>query len=292
MRRLTIENLKGQVEAPFLLSDKNYDFRSLPELVASVVRGAKTEEEKALALRELLIGEGFFFHHSVPIAVDPIQRLTNSGYGYCGVHAQIFDQLALTAGLRVRTCAHSFGYGHGTNEVFYDGQWHFMDSNGEAIFRRPDGVIPSYEEMRKNPGLVPPGDAYGQTSYGIDGARYIRAQYTSATTCVERKLTTDSVTGTLDFPLREGESITWEWQDADFSKNRANGRPSYGTGRIEYRPRLEDPSRGTFQIPVHSAYPILEMRAAARLAGAVDRIVVRLSKDGGNWSARAERVTG
>src|SRR6187455_1808997 len=64
MRRMTIENLKGRVEAPFLLTDKNYDFRSLPELVASVVRGAKTDEQKALALRELLIGEGFFFHHS------------------------------------------------------------------------------------------------------------------------------------------------------------------------------------------------------------------------------------
>ena len=288
MRRMTIENLKGRVEAPFLLSDKNYDFRSLPELVASVVRGAKTDEQKALALRELLIGEGFLFHHATPVAVDPIQRLTNAGYGYCGVHAQIYDQLAYTAGLRVRTCSHSFSYGHSTNEVFYDGQWHFMDTNGEAIFRRADGVIPSYEEMRRNPGLVPSGDAYGQTSYGIDGARYTRALYTGETTCVERKLTTDSVPGTLDFPLREGESITWEWQDADFSKNRANGRPSYGTGRMEYRPRSEDMSRETFQIPVHSAYPILEMRASARLAASADRIVVRLSKDGGkSWSVLA-----
>jgi hypothetical protein len=310
MRRLTIESLDGTVDAPFLLSDKNYDFRSIPELVASVTRNAKTDEEKALALRELLIGEGFFFHHSVPVAVDPIQRLTNSGYGYCGVHAQIYDQLAVAAGLRVRTCSHSFGYGHGTNEVFYDGQWHFIDSNAEALFRRPDGVIPAYDNMRRDPALVPPGDAYGQTSYGIDGARYARALYTSPTNCVERAVSADTKSGTLDFPLRKGESIIWEWRDSDFTRNRVNDRPSYGAGQMQYRPSSVDLARlgsgvrvisgqlrpvsasgpARLQIPVHSAYPVMEAQAKARIYGAADGVAARISKDGGKtWSALAAR---
>ena len=235
MRRLSIENVGNDVSSPFLLGN-NYDFRSVPELVASLTRNAKTEKEKALAIRELLIGEGFFFHYSVPKSNDPICRLTSSGYGFCGTHAQLFDQLAEAAGLRSRTCSHSFSYGHSTNEVFYEGQWHFIDTNAESVIYRPDGEIPSYEDFGKSANLVPSGDAYGQTSFGIDGARYVRALYTGPTKCLERDPSPDTRYGTLDFPLRANESITWEWQDADFTRNRENKTPVFGKGRLEYKP--------------------------------------------------------
>ena len=301
MRRLSIENLGTEVESPFLLAN-NHDFRSVPELVASVTGEAKTDEEKALAIREILIGEGFFFHHSVPETSDPICRLTSAGYGFCGVHGQIFDQLASAAGLRSRTCAHSFSYGHTTNEVFYDNQWHFMDSNAETVIRRPDGVIPSYDDINKNPDLVPPGDAYGQTSFGIDGARYARALYTAPTRCLERGATPETRYGTLDFPLRSNESISWEWRDADFSKNRANNRPVFGIGKLEFRPeastlsssgsglnhkrqRLEvdlESESGRVVLPVTSPYPVMEIEFSGRVDGPADQVKVRASKDNGN----------
>src|SRR5688572_19268105 len=48
MRRMSIENVGNDISSPFLLGN-NYDFRSVPELVASLTRNAKTEKEKALA---------------------------------------------------------------------------------------------------------------------------------------------------------------------------------------------------------------------------------------------------
>ena len=59
-------------------------FAVFSEHLASVMREAKTDEEKALAIRELLIGEGFFFR-SAP-KPPAICRLTSAGYGFCGVH--------------------------------------------------------------------------------------------------------------------------------------------------------------------------------------------------------------
>jgi hypothetical protein len=312
MRRLSIENLGTEVESPFLLAN-NHDFRSVPELVASVTRAAKTDEEKALAIRELLIGEGFFFSHSVPETSDPICRLTSAGYGFCGVHGQIFDQLASAAGLRSRTCAHSFSYGHATNEVFYDHQWHFFDSNAETVIRRPDGVIPSYDDINKNPDLVPPGDAYGQTSFGIDGSRYARALYSAPTKCFERGASSETRYGTLDFPLRANESISWEWRDADFSKNRANNRPVFGTGKLDYRPPAATLSSsgtglrhkrqwleagpksesGRVVVPVTSPYPVTEIQLTGRVDGPANEVKVRVSKDkGGTWLPMEQRIVG
>jgi hypothetical protein len=312
MRRFSIENLGNDVSSPFLLGN-NYDFRSVPELVASLTRNAKTDKEKALAIRELLIGEGFFFHFSTPKTNDPICRLTSSGYGFCGVHAQLFDELGKAAGLRTRTCSHSFGYGHATDEVFYDGQWHFIDTDAESVIYRPDGEIPSYEDIKRNPNLVPPGDAYGQTSFGIDGARYARALYLAPTKCFEREPSSDTRYGTLDFPLRTNESITWEWQDADFTRNRENKIPVFGKGRIEYKPKAahlvqvgsglsrrqeqievsSSAERGRLTIPVISPYPLLEAEFSVRINGSIEQVSVRVSKDkGDSWLPMEQSTVG
>lgn len=299
MRRMRLEPIAGTADSPFLLSDKNFDFRSASRLVASVTRGATTDEQKSLALRDLLIGEGFYFHFRPPPMMDPIHRLTNAGYGFCGQHAQIFEQLAHIAGLRPAVCGHAFGYGHASNQVFYDSQWHFMDSNAEGFFRRADGVIPSYEEIRRNANLVPPGDAYGQTSFGIDGARYARALYAGKTTCVERLPASDTEYGALRFALRTGESITWEWQDADFSSDRANKLPVFGRGTVDMRPQTGDfrpvtpdvslspgslalkPSADSASVRTHVglAYPPLEVSLTAEQVSG--HIEARISKDGG-----------
>jgi transglutaminase-like putative cysteine protease len=312
MRRLSIENLGNDVSSPFLLGN-NYDFRSVPELVASITRNAKTDKEKALSIRELLIGEGFFFNYSVPKTNDPICRLTSSGYGFCGPHAQLFDQLAEAAGLRSRTCSHAFSYGHATNEVFYDGQWHFIDTNAESVIYKPDGNIPSYEDIGKTPNLVPSGDAYGQTSFGIDGARYARALYSAPTKCFERDPSSDTRYGTLDFPLRANESITWDWEDADFTRNRENNIPVFGKGRLEYKPRPaklvqagsglsrrqqqievgSSAERGRLVIPVISPYPVLEAEFSGRISGSIDQVSVRVSKDNGDsWLPMEHSIIG
>lgn len=302
MRRMRIEALGGgAVRTPFLLSDKNYDFRSVPDLVRSLVRGKSTDEQKALAIRELLIGEGFYFHFNPPQTPDPIHRLTNAGYGYCGTHAQIYELLAQAAGLRTTMCSHPFGYGHATNQVFYEGQWHFIDSDMETVVRRSDGVIPSYEEFRSNPSLVPPGDAYGQASSGLGGVRYVRALYSADTKCSERKLSQDTTFATLDYSLQGGESITWDWADANFQYNRANKFPVYGKGTIEHHLKLsrfvnaerafvergdkltlgEGISDGVLRTSVHIPYPALEVSLSATVEGAETQYSARISGDQG-----------
>lgn len=289
MKRMTIEAVEGTIDSPFVLSDKSYDFRSAARLVASVTRGTKTDEARALALRELLIGEGFYFHFKPPPMMDPIHRLTNAGYGFCGQHAQIFEELAHIAGLRVSTCSHSFGYGHATNQVFYDGQWHFLDSNGESFFRRPDGVIPSYDEIRRTPDLVPSGDAYGQTSFGVDGSRYARALYAAPdTTCIERTPSRDTAYGALRYTLRGGDRITWEWEDASYSLNRQNRLPLFGRGTVSTRLQPADFTLGggRAQRRIALAYPPLQVTLTARLDAeraprATDGVSVRVSKDKG-----------
>ena len=116
--------------------------------------------------------------------------------------------------------------------------------------------------------------------------------------------------GTLDFPLRANESITWEWQDADFTRNRESKIPVFGKGRLEYKPtaanlvkagsgfvgRLiqgkqqielsSNAERAQLVIPVLSPYPILDGELVASVTGSVAQVKVRISKDkGSSWVA-------
>lgn len=306
MKSIKIKCTKGLLKSPFILCNNNYDFRSVPKLINSVTKKAQTDQEKALAIRELLIGEGFYFHHGIPPTKDPIHRLTNSGYGFCGIHAEIFHQLCQSAGLQSAIVGHGFAHGHVSNEVYYDGQWHFFDTNTETLFYRSDGAIPSYKDIFENPNLLEPGDMYGQSAVGICGTRYCRALYiTPPIKRTERNIPKDKQYATLDFTLRKNESITWLWQDADFTHYRSdkNGSPIYGKGIIEYHPQTKDISssnkglscknngyriRGNLKkavitIPVNMAYPATEINLSAKTKN-VAFIDVSVSKDNGkNW---------
>lgn len=287
MKFIKIECTEGLLQSPFILSNNNYDFRSVPKLIDSITKNTKSDEEKALSIRELLIGEGFYFHFGFPQITDPLVLLTSSGFGDCRTHAQIFEQLCLAAGLKGRSI--DLGDSHTANEIFYSDQWHFYDANGESLFRKLDGVIPSFEEIRNKPNLVPTGDIYGRTVMGIASSRWIRSVYSTPEKDVSiRKFPIKHRYETLDFFLRKGESITWFWQDADFTHYRSgkNGYPVYGKGVIEYTPQFKDinhKNKTAITIPVNIPYPIMEISLLAKTDN-ITLVDVSVSKDNGkSW---------
>jgi len=74
------------------------------------------------------------------------------GYGNCGFCAAWLKALCTVVGVEVRI---QEIWGHTVNEVYYDGAWHYLDSNCKVYYLSEDNrTIASLAQLEHNPGLV------------------------------------------------------------------------------------------------------------------------------------------
>src|SRR5579862_1203770 len=137
-------------------TDKTVDNSSLDSIVKDVVRlsGAKTNDEKAIAILDYL--HATIFHFAYPVeknqSVGPLKVLNVYGWGLCGGQHTVLKALFETAGWK---CRYVGWPGHTTIEVEYGGRWHYLDVFLKCYYWTKDrSHIASEEEIANDPSIV------------------------------------------------------------------------------------------------------------------------------------------
>lgn len=142
-----------------IVSDVAPDTTSIAALVASVTRGATTDDQRAIALYNYL--RYALYHHAYPGepgGISALKLLNVYGWSLCGgqhaVLAALYDEIGWNWRFR--------GWndpGHTTIEAEYGGAWRYLDPFLKFYAWRPDPAAPggyslaSAEELRDTPAL-------------------------------------------------------------------------------------------------------------------------------------------
>lgn len=137
-------------------SDRTVDNSSLETIIADVVRlsGAKTNDEKAIAILDYL--HATIFHFAYPVeknqSVGPLKVLNVYGWGLCGGQHTVLKALFETAGFQVRYRGWD---GHTTIETKYDDHWHYFDVFLKCYFWTKDHkTIAGQDDINADPSIV------------------------------------------------------------------------------------------------------------------------------------------
>jgi hypothetical protein len=135
-----------------VLSDKVEDVSSIEALQKSIFKEGMSEQAKAVALFNTIVK---FRHFEPPpqeftglnsSGVDDAIKLFNV-YGY-GSAQTAMPQLARA--LKYDARGYTLNKWGVAPEIFYDNSWHYLDPVMIAYYLKPDGKIPSVDEISKN----------------------------------------------------------------------------------------------------------------------------------------------
>ncbi len=108
-------------------TDKAPDCSSLKAIAETVTRGAKTNDEKAIAIYNFMQLSNY--HHAYPTekgGVGALKEINVYGWSLCGGLHSVQSALWRELGWQWRFVGWS-NPGHTTVEAFYDGRWHYLD---------------------------------------------------------------------------------------------------------------------------------------------------------------------
>ena len=239
----------------------------------------KTGQELAIAAWKCFVGTETGVAHFQPIREgtdpvdweyriirDPIKMLNVYGYGFCGAFgpttAGLFEGLGFEKARSVQLPA----VNHNVTEVFYDGAWHYYDTDLRGVLFRRDGeTIASIEDVIREPDLWLNPPRKMDPFFPEDSPSGIK-QYSERYGAVPPQYCHQWFHGgsTMDFVLRKGESLTRFWhprggrwshqpQDAEtpFFRKLIQSEPygaktnhprftiwAHGNGLFEYAPTL------------------------------------------------------
>ncbi|NQU25908.1 MAG: hypothetical protein HQ567_31855 [Candidatus Nealsonbacteria bacterium] len=190
---------------------------------------------------------------------DPVKIINVYGYAYCGIFGPMMAGVCEDMGIGPARTLSLPGWNHSTSECFYDGQWHYLDVDVRAVFRRDDGTLASMADAQRDASLW---TGRGPLFFPNDPLESTRKTYQQ--TRVLHFHGFNQSGHTMDFVLRQGESLTrwWtpqggRWHHADVYHEREwlrklieqpprgpapNHRHftvhNYANGRFVYRPNL------------------------------------------------------
>jgi hypothetical protein len=164
--------LSAQVYSPKLLREGQPDSSNLKKFVQVIYEhaDARTPREKAEAIWRFFLTDGRFvkpgyIYHIAGWAyeepsgevLDPIKLLNSYGFGLCYHIAPLLQSVFDAGGFEdARTW---FLTGHTVTEVFYDGKYHYFDSDmmgynviGEGAFRGER--VASVRDLEQNPNII------------------------------------------------------------------------------------------------------------------------------------------
>jgi hypothetical protein len=160
---LLLSSVSGlaQVHGPILVSNRTPDLHNLERYVAGIVRPGMTQKERALALWQANSRQMYHWNNPVEFPLirpgqyndvtDPIRLMNVYGYTLCFCSAEGMEAVWRQAGLEGRELGLP---GHVTNEVWFEGQYHYLDMECKGYFTRPDGVIASARECGLRPAEI------------------------------------------------------------------------------------------------------------------------------------------
>lgn len=220
---IRLENIGDTaVVNPWIMRAGSVDTRSLRSIVDSIVKPGMSDAEKARRLWEYEIRTRFHATTQDDEVADAVKRINVYGYTLCYDESKVLSDLWRAAGLKVRQ---GFPNGHSLAEVFYDGDWHLLDSDESIIsLLRDNETIASEAQVVADHDLMKRTHTYGVLA---DDDR-MNDESSAALLYYEGERSGEQPSHThhtMDFTLRPGESIAWLWNPA----NRFHARPfSFG----------------------------------------------------------------
>jgi len=214
MRLARIENI-GEVNVvnPWIHVNGKRNWRTAHDIVEEALRSygdpsGMTDAEKARAIYEHLRLHRFHATTGDLEVRDPVKLYNVYGYALCGDNAPVLMDLWRLSGLKVRR---GFLTGHCVSEVFYEGDWHVLDADGQVVcLKRDNETLASEEEIVRDHDLMKrthtggighPDDAMADeraaACYVYEGGR--KGEYAS------------HIGHTMNLTLRPGEALEWRW---------------------------------------------------------------------------------
>ncbi len=213
---------------------------------------------------------------------DPVKIINVYGYGYCYILGPVLAGVCEGIGLGPARTLSLPGWKHVAAEVFYEGQWHYLDVDVRAVFRRPDGRLASLQEARTDPSLW---TGRGPLFFPKDPLQRTRRVY--ETTAVLYYHDFYQSGHTLDFVLRQGERFTrwWTPQGGRWHHLPEYNRNSWLRRLLEKPPRGPKPNHRDFSVHNYGngcfVYePNLRRPSTDFEDGALDFANVRPAEDG------------
>ncbi len=146
-----------------VVADKAPDCSSLKRIVETVTRGAKTNDEKAIAIYNFMLLT--HYHRAYPTepgGVAALKCINVYGWSLCGGLHTVEAALWRTAGWPWRYVGWS-DPGHTTVEAQYDGRWHYLDTFLKIYVWMPDPNAPGgrtiagEDDIKADPALITDG---------------------------------------------------------------------------------------------------------------------------------------
>jgi hypothetical protein len=208
-RLVRIENVgQTDVENPRIAVNDRRNWFTLDDVVAEATRGYSTPAEKARAIWEYQRRQRFHACTWDAECSDALKVLNVYGYTLCGNEARVIRDLWRAAGFETRR---GYPIGHVVCEVFYDGDYHLLDSDEHVIcLKRDNQTIASCADIVRDHDLVKRTHTYGilrPDSRKTD-------EFSASLYFYEGERKGDFGTGTnhsMNLTLRPGESIEFRW---------------------------------------------------------------------------------
>jgi len=212
----------GAVRGIVIDTDRSVNCATPKSIAADVCGPCKTDKDKAIALYDFVVRTVWMPHvYGQPkemvggrlVSVrDPMKVLNVYGAAGCDIQADVFCTLADAAGLKCRKLAP--GFAHGSNEIGWDGKWHWMDVWLPCYLLDEKGEIYSYDALMADRSLVDKAVADGRISANwmfnpgpdIKTLRKAGKHRPDAPGSGVKKCRYFE-----DLKLRPGESCTWLW---------------------------------------------------------------------------------
>ncbi|MBI5832562.1 MAG: hypothetical protein HZB16_09690 [Armatimonadetes bacterium] len=143
-----------------VVNDRAPDTSSLDTLVASVTRGCRTDDERAVAIYNYL--RYALYHHAYPGepgGIGALKLINVYGWSLCGGEHSVLAAMYEKAGWQWRYRGWN-NPGHTTVEASYGGRWHYLDVFLKFYCWRPDAAAPnghtiaSQEDILAQPSLL------------------------------------------------------------------------------------------------------------------------------------------
>ncbi len=150
----------GKVHQIKVVADKAPDCSSLKAMVATVTRGCKSNDEKAIAIYNFLRMVNYHRQYPSEKGGIPALKLINVyGWSLCGGQHAALSALWRAAGWEWRFVGWQ---GHTTVEAFYDDQWHYFDTFLKIYLWKPfpnaaGRTVASQADIAEHPEMITDG---------------------------------------------------------------------------------------------------------------------------------------
>ena len=207
-------------------TDRSVNCASIESIVADVTQGCRTDREKAIALYNFVVRTvwmPYVYGHPHEIidgrlqqVREPLKIINVYGAIGCDTQAKIFCTLLAEAGVESRLL--DPGFAHGSNEVKWDGRWHWLDVWLPCYLMDESDRIYSYDELMADRSLIGKAIEAGRVS---DNFMFNPKPDTEAIVKAGPHRPSEPGAGVVkcawheNLSLRPGESCTWLWDFVD-----------------------------------------------------------------------------